>query len=222
MMNLLRAVPAEILDALDGVAYATDRQGLIFLAGGAGWSGFSAENGAFLPPTALFGRNLFEIIAGEEVRAAYRAIHDKVVADRTHLGFEYRCDGPAVERRMRMSIGPVVVAGEVAGVLYHSTLVAKTGRPTLDFLSDNEILRRRRAAQDLPTVTVCAWCADVSDGEGDWVKPQMYDHRRGAAEVRLSHGVCPSCQTGVVAPLLDGSARAMAGASPRSAGNLGN
>lgn len=205
MLQLAKAAPNAILDALEGVAYLADRSGELLYAGGRGWSEFSASNGSLFPPSAVVGRNLFEVIDGEEVRSTYRALHDKVVAGESHLTFEFRCDSAAVERLMRMSLGPVVVDAAVAGVLYQSTLVSSVARVPLRYLSNDEALRRHRASLNLPLVTICAFCADIREPSGEWCKPEEHYRRGGSAEAQLSHGVCGKCRDDVVQPLLEGA-----------------
>lgn len=204
MMRLTHATPADVLNALSGTAYIVDPDGVLLFAGGSEWDTLLTSSGAFLPPWAVFGRNLFDMIAGERVQAAYRAIHARVLEGQRHLGFDYRCDAPDLERLMRMAIGPITVGEGVAGVLYQSTLLRSTARIPLEYLTNDERLREQREASGAPIVTICAWCADVSDGAHEWFKPAEYYRRGGASGVRLSHGVCPACEHGVVAELLDG------------------
>jgi len=58
---------------------------------------------------------------------------------------------------------------------------------------------RMRALWDfertLPIVAICSFCHDLrwpSDGD-TWVAPEGYYAAGGSPEVRLSHGICPTC-----------------------------
>ena len=191
-----------MLNAINGIAYIVDREGIIHFAGGSEWDSFSSDNAAFLPASDLNGFNLFDLIEGSAVRKAHKAIHERVLSGRANLTFEYRCDAPDRERLMRMALGPIVVSGAVAAVLYHSTMVSTLSRVPLDYLANDAALRRYRALAQLPVVTVCAWCADVSIAAEQWFKPDEYYRRGGVADVQLSHAICPSCADQVVAPLV--------------------
>ncbi len=107
------ANPAELdaqslLDAMDGIAYLVDADGVILAVGAASWSSFAAENSApFLTVEAVVGSSLFSQVQGRDVQDACRKIHDAVCQERFPVvTYEYRCDAPEAERRMRMSVTP--------------------------------------------------------------------------------------------------------------------
>ena len=195
------------LDALDGIAYVADPEGIILATCSGAWVEFSVANQAHLPTESVVGRSLFEIIRGEEVRAAHRALHQKVLRDGRQLSFEYRCDAPDRERRMKMSLGPLRNrAGAMAGVLYQSTLLSETTRIPLPFLSSEELLAAWEDERTRPVVGVCAWCADVRL-QGRWIPPDEYYRRGGRAGVRRSHGIGPGCRETLLEPLLADTSR---------------
>ena len=182
---------SEILDALDGVAYLTDRDGVLSAAGVLNWDAFSGPADTF---GKYRGRNIFDIVAGEEVRAVYRTMHELILKDRRpKIRFEYRCDAPEVRRVMRMTLGPLRHEGRIAGVLYHSQIVSEEERPPLSLLAYDEALERVRG-ETAPILTICSFCHDVRSGpEETWVTPEEHYRNGGPSRARLSHGVCESC-----------------------------
>jgi hypothetical protein len=189
------------LGALDGVAYLVSPGGEVVAVGRKAWA--AGTPGATIPtPEAVIGRNLFEMIADPEARLAFQAIHRRVATLATSaLTYEYRCDAPDLERLMKMSVSALASPeGDVLGVLYQSTLLSAKARVPLAFLG----ARDEQHGSNLPFVTVCQFCADVTMAawRGEWVKPVDYYRRGGHDAVRLSQGVCPTCERTRLAPLL--------------------
>lgn len=48
-------------------------------------------------------------------------------------------------------------------------------------------------------VSVCAWCNRIRGGDGDWLQAEEVDD--GPKELRLTHGICPSCEEVVSPPV---------------------
>ena len=192
------------LEALDGVTYVTDTEGVVRLLGVTGWCHFAAANdGLELTPVAVLGMSLFDMIAGEEVRDAYRAMHDTVVGGvRPRVCFTFRCDAPDVERWMRMSIS--LVRGERdVGVLYQSQLLRSEVRPSVALFSRELILEQLKGEAGRPIVAICSYCQRVAEGDGEtrrWMDAATYYRRGGGSDVRVSHGVCDGCMANVVEP----------------------
>jgi hypothetical protein len=176
-----------VLDALDGVAYWTDPEGVIRGGGVRNWTAFAVENGApGLQLGALIGQNLFDHIHGERVRETYRRLARRVLErERPHVNFSYRCDGPLVERQMRMTIGVLMTGGAPVGVLYHSQVMHERTRPWAKPLVVRDAGRS--------TATVCAFCHKVKRGD-QWSRPRTYYAEGGRSEVALQHDICPSCE----------------------------
>lgn len=194
------------LDALDGVAYLVARDGTIVAVGQDGWADFARKVRGRSPTAGqMVGRSLFDLISGAEAKRAFDAIHKRVATlAKKALTYEYRCDAPDLERLMKMSISALTSQGRLLGVLYQSTLLSSKERVPLAFLSSGEAAREEHRLSDLPFVTICQFCADVTTKawKGEWVKPTDYYRRGGDDAVRLSHGICPNCERTCLEPLL--------------------
>lgn len=194
--QLERWALAEMLDALDGTAYVTDVEGRLVCVGSQNWDSFATENdGGALAASPPFGHRVMEGISGEAVRSLYQRLHRVAVSGGRRVAFTFRCDAPDVERQMRMAIGPLRCGKEVIGVLYQSTILSERARPPLRFLEAEAALEQFKE-DGAPIVTSCSFCARIDwpqGGDGPWVEPEVYYQRGGVSEVRISHGVCPSC-----------------------------
>jgi hypothetical protein len=74
------SVLEDILDAVDGIAYAVDAENRIVAVGRRRWDRFAVENGApELRAEKIIGRNLFEFVSGSEVRQIYSDLADRVI-----------------------------------------------------------------------------------------------------------------------------------------------
>ncbi|HEX8568490.1 MAG TPA: hypothetical protein VF699_00995 [Caulobacteraceae bacterium] len=193
-----------LLEALEGVTYVTDTDGVIRVLGLSAWCDFAAANDApELAPIGVIGTSLFDMISGEDVRDAYRAMHQAVVTGaRPRACFTFRCDSPDVERWMRMSISLVRGEGDV-GVLYQSQLIRSEVRPSVALFSRELLLQGLRGEAGRPIVAICSYCQRVAEGQGGgrwWMDAASYYRRGGGSQVRVSHGVCDACMANVVEP----------------------
>jgi hypothetical protein len=186
-----------ILDALDGLAYVTDGEGVVLRVGEPHWDEFARSAGADRArASAVLGRSVFDVMAGEEVRAAYRALHRRVMDNPNgYVGFEYRCDAPDVARRMRMSISRLKGPDARVRLLYQSQVLSAVSRPWMSLYEPGRIVEWARTEAALPIVRMCGFCQQLAwpPDEGGWVPPETYYHLGGPADVRVSHGVCPTC-----------------------------
>jgi hypothetical protein len=206
IMATLGGVSAQhILDAMDGVAYLVALDGEILAVGEPDWSEFADANASpGLTAAAVVGTSLFAAIAGDPLREAFRRMHVSVGSGhRAEVGFQYRCDSPAIERHMRMSIRPVAAGGLV---LYQSQVLAEIPRPPLNLFA-----REWRAAgrQGLPAdlvVVLCSFCHRVvwpigaDEAHQRWITPVEYYRLGGPSDIAVSHGLCPECYKVVVLP----------------------
>jgi hypothetical protein len=185
-----------MLDALDGTAYITDRDGRLVCVGSSNWNGFANDNkGEELARTPPLGRPILDGIDGEEVRSFYKRAHEVAVSGGRRITFGFRCDAPDVERRMRLAIGPLRLDGKVVGVLYQSTILSERTRPPFRFLDAAAALDQYRENAG-PLVASCSFCAKVhwpADSDGPWLEPDDYYRSGGLSAVRITHGVCPDC-----------------------------
>jgi hypothetical protein len=191
---------SELLDALDGVAYVTDRDGVIVDVGPKNWTEAAAGYGWNGPsPEAMLGRSVFDAVTAGDVRSIYRQLHDFVVSGgRPRVTFTCRCDQADIVRRMRLSIGAVRSQDGVQGVLYHSQIIAQHERPPLGFLMPADAVHSLRE-DARPIISMCSFCHTVRVADtNEWVQPEEYYRRGGRSDVRLSHGVCPQCESSLM------------------------
>jgi hypothetical protein len=151
-------------------------------------------------PDRLVGRDLLELITGSEVRDFYRARHEAVLlAGAPSIAFEYRCDAPDVRRDMRMTISRLDLPGSEPLILYHSQLLSQIARPWMNVFEPGRALERLGDELHLPIVTMCGICQRLAWPLGrkavgpEWIEAETYYRRGGAADVRISHGVCEAC-----------------------------
>jgi hypothetical protein len=126
-----------LLNALSGLVYITSRNGELLAFGRRNWDAFACVNGGQdLVSDNLLGRNLFDFIQGDDVRAVYQSSHATLIEDDlAKISFEYRCDAPDLERRMLMSISTVNCDGGETVILYQSqTLEERLRVPPADFV----------------------------------------------------------------------------------------
>jgi hypothetical protein len=187
------------LDALDGVAYAIDRNERIVAIGESNWNEFATANdGDGVLANDIVGRPLFDFVSGDHIKDAYRRMLTAVLGgERKIAQFRFRCDAPAVRREMRMSVTPLRDAGAVVAALFQSQTVAVEDRPPINLFG--LFNRPRRPAVQRTIVTVCSFCHAVSDedaGNGrdrTWVSAETYYRKGGSSDVDVSHGICGGC-----------------------------
>lgn len=190
-----------LLDAMDGVAYLTDRDGVILSVGARGWTEFASDNASpELTVDTVTGTSLFAAMSGIAVRDMYQRLHAAVSSGRRVASvFEYRCNSPIAERRMRMSITAVTNETGVAAVLYQSQLLTETVRPPLPLFARELRAAKENAASQLPMVALCSFCHRVEwplgseAGPRRWIEPTDYYRRGGSSDVSVTHGICPPC-----------------------------
>ena len=87
-----------LLDALDGLAYVVDGEGVVLTVGQPSWDVFATAAGddRSLASAVVGHAVLHGAMTGDEVRSAYRLIHRRVMeGSHGHVGFKY----PAASRR---------------------------------------------------------------------------------------------------------------------------
>lgn len=190
--------PQAILDALAGVAYAVDLDGRILCIGRRGWRLFAIENGALdlADADALVGRNLFDFLAGENVRQAYARMLERIRLGEPQLMLPCHCDAPAITREMRMAITPLKRSRTVRAFLFQSITLCEHARPPIrlyEFSGDNY-------PESVPLLGMCSLCERVCPGPADcgevgapWMEAESYYAHGGSSRVRISHTVCPVC-----------------------------
>lgn len=187
-----------LLNALSGLVYVTSRGGELLAFGRRNWDAFACENGGQdIVSGNILGRNLFDFIEGDDVRAVYQSSHATLIEDDlARISFEYRCDAPGLERRMLMSISTVICDGGETVILYQSQILEERVRVPLSILSaENYKVPHRFENQ----TSICSFCAKIGwpvGGEStsqEWITADSYYAKGGSSQVGLSHGICPEC-----------------------------
>lgn len=196
-----------LLEAISGIAYVADRDGIIL--------GFS--RGPFLPDARLAGEpmsgcghavgtSVFSIVQGEPVRQSYRMLHEAAWSGRADsFGFAYRCDAPDVERHMFMSISRIAEAADAEAVLYQSIVINEVQRPPLPLFAFE--LHASSATDTDRMVTLCSYCQKVAWPAGstcpqrEWVDAVEFYRRGGRSDAVVSHGICEACFARIVEPV---------------------
>lgn len=107
-----------VLDAIDGIAYAVDVGGRICAVGPRRWNEFAVENGSpDLMAEAVVGRQALDYITGEDVRAFYRQRVEEACTSGEAVIVLSRCDSPSVRRELRLAITPLMRNGATELVL---------------------------------------------------------------------------------------------------------
>lgn len=197
----------EILEHLDGIWYAVDRDLMIEAVSHDNWQAFACANNETTHEraTSIIGKPLLDFIATDETGAYYDAMCQAVLGEkRDKVSFVYRCDAPDIRRDIRMTISPLHDDKQaVVGVLFHNVILAEVQRPPIELLFENpEALEE----EGVGTVSMCSFCKDVEhedeDGAKEWITAEEYYQKGGSSRVLLSHGVCPDCKDNLLDPLI--------------------
>lgn len=197
-----------LLKAITGVAYLVDGEGtIIAISDEAAESQDRAEEGA--APPAYVGKSIFAMLHGDDVKASYQTLHHAVWSGKAgKYGFDYRCDAPDMERRMRMSVSLVSEGGEPMAVLYQSLLLSEEPRAPIPLFGADRLASHNKARPDDEILTLCSYCHVIAWPIGaeaatrEWIEPPEYYRRGGASDVVVSHGICDCCFERVVEPPL--------------------
>lgn len=168
------------------ITYTLDPRNVVVDVGG-DWEAFARANGgADLTREAVLGKPVEHFFQGAEVVQVYLALFEKVRREQRPLTINFRCDGPACRRRLRLSLSPLP-----EGFLSVETeVLEETSREAVPLL-DKEAVRNEEH------LSICCICSDVKDGDGRWVAiEKLSDDWRlmeQASIPKLSHGYCPRC-----------------------------
>lgn len=194
-----------ILDAMDGIALLIDRDLCIVACGRSNWQRFWRDNGGALPVPDPAGQCFLDFMMPGATRDEYRLLLGQVASGtRPAVRFDFRCDGPRVRRRMRVSMTQAALPGTGSGdaqrgVLYQSVAIEEAPRPPQGLFAAASELAEAPADPPRPVVTMCATCALVAwppgaKGESaDWVTAPEYYRRGGGEDVLLAQAFCPDC-----------------------------
>ncbi|NNK77315.1 MAG: PAS domain-containing protein [Litoreibacter sp.] len=186
------------LEALEGITFMTDRDGVIMAIGARNWDAFCVDNGApDLAASDVIGRNLFDYVSGKPVRAQIREALDKLAkSPENSWVMPFRCDAPGRQRHMRQSVTPVFRDRKCTGFFFQSIELASHDRPPIDLFDFKEMARKAANSSDLPLIKMCSWCQKVlftPVTNDDWVEAEEYYAAGGSSNVRISHGICAPC-----------------------------
>jgi len=206
---MLDATAQDVLDSLDGVAYLVGPDGAILGVGMPNWASAAAAGKAGDRLGGVVGTNLLDWISGRKVRGSYQMMMAAILdGSQPSVVLPYRCDTPAGRRHMRLSLTPYRNGGRIRGVLYQSVLLAETMRPPINLFDPDILVAHLGESRGRPMVTMCSYCQRVAWPPGqarrprEWIEAEDYYRRGGASDIRISHGICPSCYKDVVGPLL--------------------
>lgn len=185
-----------VMDALAGVTYAVDLDGRILGIGRPGWRLFALENHAveLADPDGLIGSNLFDFISGDEVRAGYARMLERIRQGESQLTLPCRCDAPDIARDMRMIITPLKRGRAVRAFLFQSLPLSERSRPPIS------LFEFARYSDEARLLAMCSLCERVCQAPAEdctdpllWMDAERYYACGGTSEVRISHTVCPQC-----------------------------
>jgi hypothetical protein len=150
------------------------------------WITFGEENGAKHLIGTVIGNQLWRYVGGLEVRRIYRALLDRIRADRRPVQFPFRCDSATLRRHMRMLM-TVLPDG---GVEFESSMIREEPRPRLALL-DPAVPRSDKH------VVLCAWCKRVNR-QGQWYELEEALHTNSFFDSprppHVDHEICPHCR----------------------------
>lgn len=162
-----RALEADdVLEALPGLTYVTDADGLLLACSRRAWTRFARRNdgASIAAPEAVLGRSIYAAMKTERTQHVHRRIADGVLAGDL-VSYRWCCDGPGVQRNMRMTIRALRLSDHRHGLLYHSRTL------TVRYVTD---LRARTAGLDdpapspLPETTLRHVCCLCRTGYGPY------------------------------------------------------
>lgn len=149
------------------------------------WDRFAAENsGEAALSHRVLGRSIWHFVGDAQTRLLYQHILLRVREGRCAT-FEFRCDSPARERLLSMSIAAL----PELRIELRTRLVSTRPRTPPGLLQDG-----RRQSGEL--LCVCAWCTRVRVA-AEWLDPEQATKLlRLFAQgdlPGLTHGICPDC-----------------------------
>lgn len=157
-----------------------------------GYYRFAEENG-WVDAGSSLGRSLWDYVSGEEMRKLQRLLVRRIRDGVGDIELPFRCDGPDARREMNMRI-VARPGGRV--VLFAARLRAEEERDLPQRLLDPATPRSDE------TLEMCGWC-DRFQVDGEWVEVEEAARRLGLFNQpqlpRLSHGVCPDCNSMLLA-----------------------
>lgn len=186
------------LDAMDGLTFETDRDGVIQGIGMHNWNAFAQQNGApELDADAVIGRNLFDFIAGAQVQNQFRRIMDRISQDPNWTWIlPFRCDSPGRQRNIRQSLKPIFTGAECTGFVFQAVEQNAQQRPPIGLYDFKRLRKLAQHDRHLPVVNMCSWCQRVQYAPlsgTNWLSAEDYYAAGGRSDVRINHVICEDC-----------------------------
>ena len=191
-----------LLDAMEGVAYVTDLDGIILDVGCEHFDRFArseaGNNG--LTGREVLGTSLFSYVSEGAVRDMVMRIHRRATSSMEgSLTFETRCDSVKVKRMILNSVRPIVEDGEVKAVLYQSITASEKMRPPVMLVSTGDGVKVMQERDAVRYLHMCSYCARVGlpfnapEEDMTWVSGPEYYKIYGDYPVSITHGICSDC-----------------------------
>ncbi len=186
------------LASLPGLAFTTDRDGIIVDIGAANWNRFAARNDApELTSDAVLGQSLFDFVAGAQVQDHLHDTLERLSTDPSlSWVLPFRCDAPDVRRTMRQFLRPMFCGAACSGFIFHTVEIYELKRRPVGMFQFKRLRKlTRESGALLPPMTMCSWCQRVRGDAtgGKWVEADAFEAAGGSADVVLSHGICGDC-----------------------------
>ena len=193
------------LDAMDGLTFATDRNGIIRDIGATNWNAFAVQNGApEIAAEAILGSSLFDFIGGTQVQDQLRRVMERIALDPNWSWvLPIRCDSPDRKRKIRQDLRPIFSDDVCTGFIFQSVEQYSQQRPPIGLFDFKRLRELAKDDNHLPTVMMCSWCQRVQSPtvrEDQWVSAEDYYAGGGKSEVRISHAICEECLEGMLKP----------------------
>jgi hypothetical protein len=191
----------ETPDPGDDVVYHVDPEGRITFVNDR-WDAFARANGgAAVLGAAVIGRRAANFIAGNETRHLFEVIIRHAIKSGRTVTVPYRCDGPAVRRRMQLT----VTAEAPGDVVFRSRMLAEEPRRPIAWLES------RTGHEGAPLLRLCSWCNRGEIG-GHWAEIEEVIAAYGLFDAErvpdITHGLCVDCERTVLFEWLDGESAA--------------
>lgn len=179
------------------VLYTTDSDGIIQSVGPGAWDEFASQNGApeLLDHSRLIGRSLLDFISGQAARTATLSmLHQLRTGARETLSYLFSCDSPDTTRTMRLTIHRMADGKTLE---FQSKTLSE--RPRLVHLLTGSPGNHNRL--DWPIRTICSVCKRVKSPQqpSTWLDIEQYEREGGETAVRISHGLCETCLSSLMA-----------------------
>ncbi len=200
------------LQAMFGVVYAVDDDGMIIDYGRNNWNNFADENNCpeLCDKSSFLGKSILDFVSGEDTKASYEGFMEALLSGRRDwISFPFSCDAPEVHRDMLMAITPLTRDDVRNGVLFQSIVLESTHRAPVSLFNFKSHASASRDNINHPFMGMCSYCQNVrfpagsNEENGVWIHPNEYYQRGGTQDVQISHGICPNCYESKVRPQID-------------------